>query len=334
MMQRRNWLGGAGATVLGSCLGLGSTGARAAVQWKLATGYKPETFHTQNAEQFAQDVEKASAGELRIAVHPNNSLFKLSEIFGAVHDGKVEAGEVLMAGIVKDIPLAGADSVPFVLSSYKDARRLWQYQAPMLEKALAAKGLMPLYAVAWPPQGLFSVKPIRTKADFQGLKMRTYNATTVRIAELLGATAVDVAAVDIPKALASGQIEAMITSSATGAESQVWTHAKFYYELNAWIPKNLVFVRKSAMDALSPSTRKAVLDAARTAEDRGWAMSETALRNALGELRGHGMTVERLSVELGREITRLGERFSLEWVRTVGNDAARLFVPFYTQPSS
>ena len=332
-MQRRDWLGSAGATVLGSCLGLGAGRARAAAQWKLATGYKPETFHTQNAELFAQDVDKATGGELRIAVHSNNSLAKLPEIFGAVQGGKAEAGEVLMAGITKEVPLAGADSVPFVLSTYKDARRLWQYQSPLIETALAEKGLVPLYAVAWPPQGLFSVKPIRTKSDFQGLKMRTYNATTVRIAELLGATPVDVAAPDIPKALASGQIEAMITSSATGAESQVWTHAKFYYELNAWIPKNMVFAQKKAMDALSPAARKGLLDAAKAAEDRGWAMSEAALRTAVGDLKAHGMAVERLSLDLGREIGRLGERFSREWVRTVGNDATRLFIPFYTQTS-
>ncbi|CAN7269094.1 TRAP transporter substrate-binding protein [Acidovorax sp. LjRoot118] len=332
-VQRRDWLGGAGATVLGGCLGLVGVGARAAVQWKLATGYKPETFYTQNAELFAQDVGKASGGELAIAVHSNNSLVKLPEIFGAVQSGKAEAGEVLMAGIVKDVPLAGADSVPFVLSTYKDARRLWQYQAPLIETALAAKGLVPLYAVAWPPQGLFSVKPVRTKSDFQGLKMRTYNATTVRIAELLGATPVDVATADIPKALASGQIEAMITSSATGAESQVWTHAKFYYELNAWIPKNMVFASKKAMDALSPAARKGLLDSAKVAEDRGWTMSEAALRNAVGDLKSHGMAVERLSLDLGREIGRLGERFSREWVRTVGNDATRLFIPFYTQAS-
>lgn len=333
MMQRRAWVGGMGATVLGGYLGLTPRTGQAAVQWTLATGYKPETFHTQNAEQFAADVAAATAGELQIKVHPNNTLFKLADIFAAVRDGKTQAGEVLMSAMVKDVPLAGADSVPFVLSTYKDARRLWQYQAPLLEKAFADKGLVPLYAVGWPPQGLFSVKPVRTKSDFQGLRMRTYNATTVSIAELLGATPVDVPAPDIAQAFASGKIEAMITSSATGAESQAWTNTKFYYELNAWIPKNLVFAQKKAVDALSPSARKGLMDAARAAEERGWTMSEAALRSAVGELKSHGMTVERVSPELAKEINRLGERFSREWVRTVGHDATRLFVPFYTNAS-
>lgn len=320
-----------GAAVLGSCLGGLAPSARAATQWKLATGYKSETFHTRNAVQFAQEVGRASAGEVQIAVHANNSLAKLADIYAAVQSGQADAGEVLMAGIAAQIPLAGADSVPFVLSSYHDAARLWKHQRPLIEAALQAQGLVPLYAVPWPPQGLFSVRPVRGKGDFQGLKMRTYNAATVRIAELLGAVAVDVPAPDIPKALASGQIDAMITSSATGAESQIWTHARFYYELNAWIPKNLVFVRKPAMDALSAAARQAVAQAAQAAEQRGWAMSEQALASAVAELRSHGMSVEHIAPDLGREIGRLGERFSREWVRSVGHDATRLFVPFYTQ---
>lgn len=330
-MQRREWLGGMGAAALGACLGGLPGGARAASEWKLATGYKSETFHTRNVEQFAQEVGRSSAGELRIAVHANNSLAKLSDIFAAVQSGKAEAGEVLMAGIVGQVPLAGADSVPFVLSTYQDAARLWKHQRPLIDAALHAQGLVPLYAVPWPPQGLFSVRPVRGKGDFQGLKMRTYNAATVRIAELLGAVAVDVPAPDIPKALATGQIEAMITSSATGAESQIWTHARFYYELNAWIPKNLVFARKQAMDALGAAARGAVAQAAQAAEERGWAMSEQAMASAVAELRSHGMAVERIAPDLGREIGRLGERFSREWVRSVGHDATRLFVPFYTQ---
>jgi TRAP-type C4-dicarboxylate transport system substrate-binding protein len=330
-IQRRDWLGGVGAAVVGGGLAVPWKSARANTQWRLATGYKAETFHTQNVEQFAREAGQASAGELHIAVHSNNSLAKLSEIFGAVQSGKAQAGEVLMGGITREIPIAGADSVPFVVSSYQAAQRLWTHQKPLLEAALQAKGLVPLYAVPWPPQGLFSVKPVRSKADFQGLKMRTYNAATVRIAQLLGAVPVDVPAPDIPKALASGQIEAMITSSATGAESQIWSHAKFYYELNAWIPKNLVFVQQAALNALSAVARHGVLDAAAAAEVRGWSLSELVLRAAVAELRSHGMAVESIAPDLGREIGRLGERFSREWVRSVGHDATRLFVPFYTQ---
>src|SRR3954464_135471 len=89
--------------------------AHAQVSWKLATGYRAETFHTQNIQQFAQEVAQASGGQLKIEVHPNNSLMKLNEIRQAVQDGKLEAGETIMTSLVKEIPVAGADSIPFVV---------------------------------------------------------------------------------------------------------------------------------------------------------------------------------------------------------------------------
>ncbi|MEP6792344.1 MAG: TRAP transporter substrate-binding protein DctP, partial [Ramlibacter sp.] len=183
--------------------------AHAQTTWKLATGYRAESFHTQNLYQFAQEVEQASAGQLKIELFPNNTLAKLNDIRQAVQDGKADAGETIMSSLVKDIPIAGADSVPFVVSSYSDAQRMWSLQRPLIEKHLAAKGLKVLYAVPWPPQGLFSNKPIRGSADFAGTKMRTYNQATIRIAEFVKAAPVDVAMVEVSKALSEGRMDNM-----------------------------------------------------------------------------------------------------------------------------
>jgi TRAP-type C4-dicarboxylate transport system substrate-binding protein len=301
------------------------------VTWKLATGYRAESFHTENIVQFAQDVERATQGRLKIEVHPNNSLFKLGEIFAATSAGKVQAGETIMAGLVKDMPIAGADSIPFVVGSYPDARRMWQLQRPIVERHFAEKGLKVLFAVPWPPQGLFSNKPINSTADFSGTKMRTYNQTTVRIAEYMKARPVDVAMVDVNKALAEGRMDNMITSGVTGVENQVWGSIKYYYEINAWFPKNIVFVNAKAFDALEPAQRQAVLEAAAQADTRGWARSQAAMTDATNELRAHGIRVERASREFDNEIKRLGEKFSREWIRSTGNEANRIFVPYYTQ---
>ena len=305
--------------------------AHAQTNWKLATGYRAESFHTQSIMQFAHDVELATNGQLKIEVHPNNSLFKLGEIRQAVQDRKVEAGETIMTSLVKDIPIAGADSVPFVVSTYSDAQRLWHLQRPLIEKHFAARGLKPLYSVPWPPQGLFSNKPIRGSADFAGTRMRTYNQTTIRIAELMKAQPVDVAMVEVNKALAEGRMDNMITSAVTGVENQVWGPIKYYYEINAWFPKNVVFVNAKAFDALKPATKQAVLKAAAAAETRGWAKSQAVMMDSTSELRANGIKVERISSEFDHEIKRLGEKFSREWVRSVGNEANSIFIPYYTQ---
>lgn len=305
--------------------------AHAQTQWKLATGYRAESFHTRNVVQFAQDVERASGGALRIEVHANNALFKLGEIPQAVQDGKVQAGETIMTSLVQGMPIAGADTVPFLVRSYADARRLWDLQRPLIDGHFAAKGLKALYAVPWPPQGLFSIGPVRSSADFKGTRMRTYNPATVRIAELLGATPVDVPMVEVNKALSAGKLDSMITSALTGVENQVWGQIKQYYGINAWLPKNIVFVNQQAFDALPPAARHAVTQAAAEAETRGWALSAAVAEESVGELQRKGIKVERASAELDTELKRLGERFSREWVQSVGNEANKIFIPYYFQ---
>ncbi len=297
--------------------------------WKLATGYRAESFHTENLAQFGRDVEVATGSKLKFELAPNGSLFKLNDIRQAVQDGKVDAGETIMTSMVKDIPIAGADSIPFVVGSYKSALKLWKLQRPGMEREFASHGLKILYAVPWPPQGLYSTRPIRSAADFKSMKMRTYNQTTVRIAEMLGATAVDVPMVDVGSALSEGRVDGMITSAVTGVENKVWGHIKYYYEINAWFPKNIVFVNAKNFDALSPEARATVLIAAAQAETRGWSTSEAVAASSTKELQSNGIKIERLSSDLETDIKRLGERFSREWVRTVGHAASDIFVPYY-----
>jgi TRAP-type transport system periplasmic protein len=314
-----------------ACAALVAPRVRARTGWRLATGYRGESFHTLNIATLARDVSAATGGELRIEVHPNNGLVKLADMRAAVESGQVEAGETIMTSLVREIPIAGADSVPFIVSSYADARRMWRCQRPLVERHFAKRGLQVLYAVPWPPQGLYSTRPIASAADLRGSRMRTYNPTTARIAELLGAQGVDVPMVEVGKALAEGRIDSMITSAVTGVENKVWSHVKHYYDINAWFPKNVVFANVAALNALPARSRDALLDASAAAEQRGWAASAAAATQSVEELRRNGMKVDKVPPELGQEIKRLGERFSIEWIRQVGAQANEIFVPYFTQ---
>ena len=306
-----------------------ATVAHAQTSWKLATGYRAESFHTENIAQFSREIATVTKGQLAMDLAPNGSLFKLADIRQAVEEGKVQAGETIMTSMVKDIPIAGADSIPFVVGSYKRAQRLWELQRPGMEREFAQRGLKILYTVPWPPQGLYTTRPVKTLGDFKNMKMRTYNQTTVRLAEMLGATSVDVAMVDVGKAANEGRMDAMITSAVTGVENKVWGPIKHYYEINAWYPKNIVFVNAKAFDALTPDARSAVLKAAAEAEGRGWLASEAVAQSATKELQANGIKVERISGELENDLKRMGERFSREWVRSVGHAASDIFVPYY-----
>lgn len=303
--------------------------ARGQRPWRLATGYRAESFHGRN---LAALLDELAAGGLAVQMHANNSLYKLPEIFGAVRAGHAEMGEVILTGLSDELPLAGADAVPFIVRGYEDAERLWRCQRPWMERDLQARGLVGLLAVPWPPQGLYSSRPVTRVADLKGRRMRTYNRTTERIAALVGATAVDVPMVQVGQALAEGRIDCMITSAVTGVEGEVWRHLRHYYEINAWIPKNLTFVNAAAWQALPAGLRDHALRAARSAEARGWRASADAAATSMEQLRAGGMKVERPAHELMADLRRLGERFSLEWLRATGPAANRVFVPYYTQP--
>lgn len=305
--------------------------AQAQTRWQLATGYREDSFHTQNLAQFVGDVEQATAGALRIDLRPNNTLFKLAEIRQRVQEGKVEAGESILTSMVGDIPIAGADAIPFVVQSYGDARRLWQLQRPLIDKHFEARGLKALYVVPWPPQGLFTTKPVQSGSDFRGTRMRTYNQSTVRIAEMLGASPVDVPMVEVNQALASRKVDSMITSAVTGVENRVWDQIGYYYGINAWFPKNIVFVNSKAFEALPASSREAVSQAAARAEVRGWALSEAVADASAQELQRRGIQVGRVPMAFEAELKRMGDRFSREWVKSVGHEANLIFVPYYLQ---
>jgi TRAP-type transport system periplasmic protein len=304
---------------------------RAATVWQLPTGYKAESFQGQNVARFARAVEAGTSGGLRIEVQADGARVPLAEIPAAVRSGQAQAGEVIMTGLAKDIPIAGADAVPFVVASYEDAQRLWRHQRPLVERHFEARGLKVLFAVPWPPQGLYAIRPVRSAEDLRGARMRTYNATTVRIAQLLGAEPVDVPMSKVGQALAEGRIDTMITSAVTGVENKVWGAARFFYEINAWFPKNITFANAAAFAALSAGEQKVVLGAASEAEVAGWAASRLAAVESMNELKRNGMKVESAPPLLQPVIKRLGERFSLEWLHSVGREANEVFIPFYAQ---
>ena len=208
--------------------------------WDMPTPYGDTTFHTQNIRQFAEDVSAATNGELQITVHSAGSLFPHAEIKNAVRSGQVQVGEFFLSRIVNENAAFGLDSQPFLATSYEDAEALWAEQREVVSDLLANQRLVPLFSVPWPAQGLYTRAEIETVDDLKGLRFRAYNAALEQFASLAGAAPVQVEAPDIPQAFATGQVEAMITSPSTGANSAAWDFLTHYTPINAWLPKNIV----------------------------------------------------------------------------------------------
>ena len=294
--------------------------ALAQTKWDLPTAYPPSNFHTENIAQFVADVDKATNGKIKITVHNNASLFKANEIKRAVQGNQAQMGEILISGYANEDPLFGVDSVPFLATSYADAAKLWKASRKGLDDRFDKQGLKILYAVPWPPQGIYSNKPINSAADMKGLKMRTYNPATSRVAELLGAQPVTIQAAELAQAMATGAVNANITSAATGYDTKAWEQVKYFYDAQAWLPKNIVFVNKAAFAALDKASQDAVLKAAADAEARGWKVSEEKTKWYKDELVKNGMTIAPPSPALSADLKKIGETMTGEWAKQAGPD--------------
>lgn len=299
----------------------------------LATAYAADNFHTRNIQQFADDVRAASEGRVNIRVHAGGRLLKPTDIFSGVRNGKAEAGEVIMSSLQKEELLFGMDSLPFIVSGYDDARRMWTAARPAVEQAMNKRELMVLYAVPWPPQNLYAADQVDTIRDFSGRAMRVYNPTTERIAELVGARTVSVQAVDLSKAIAAKRVELMLTSSGTGVDTKAWPAMNFYYKVNAWLPKNMVFIRKETFDRLSTADRKVMVDAARVAEARGWQLSQESDLGNEKQLAANRIKVAGMDFMIRSYLDRVGETVAREWLKKAGTTELQVLLKYTTERS-
>jgi len=302
--------------------------AQAQTRWDLPAAYPATNFHSVNLQQFADDVDRATGGKLKITVHPNASLFKAPEIKRAVQGGQAQIGEILLVNFQNEWQVFGADGLPFLADSYDAAAKLWRAQKPMVEKKLAEQGMMVLYAVPWPPQGIYVKKPINSAADLKGVKWRAYSPATARIAELVGAQPVTVQAAELSQAMATGVVESYMSSGSTGFDTKTYEHIKYWYDTQAWLPKNAVIVNKRAFDALDKATQDALLKAAADAEVRGIAASKKTNTESLDKLKANGMQILPPSPQLKADMQKVGETMLKEWLEKAGPEGQQLVDAF------
>jgi TRAP-type C4-dicarboxylate transport system substrate-binding protein len=316
---------------LASALALSVTTAASADTWDMPTPYGDATFHTQNIAQFAEEIAAATDGALEITVHSGGSLFPHGEIRNVVRSGQVPIGEFFLSLLVNDDAAFGIDSQPFVATSYEDAARLWAAQEPVITELLAEQGLMPLFSVPWPAQGLYTNGEIATVADLAGLRFRAYNAALEEFATLANAAPVQVEAPDIPQAFATGQVEAMVTSPSTGANSTAWDFVTHYTPINAWVPKNIVVVNERAFRRLPEDVQAAVLAAAEAAEARGWEMSAAEADAQTAVLADNGMIIVEPSAELTAGLQEIGAQMLANWQANASEAALSILTTYQGQ---
>ena len=308
-----------------------SSSALAQAKWDLPSAYPGSNFHVENLTQFVKDVDSLSDGKLKITLHNNASLYKAPEIKRAVQGNQAQAGEILLTNFANEAPVYELDGLPFLATGYAASYKLYQAQKPFLQKKLESQGMMLLYAVAWPPQGIFANRVINTTADMKGLKWRAYSPVTAKIAELVGAQPVTVQQAELAQAMATGVIDSYMSSASTGYDTKTFEYIKKFYDTQAWLPKNAVIVNKKAFDALDPATQQALQKAAEQAETRGWKLSEEKNKWYQSELKKNGMEIIPPSAELKDGLGKIGETMLADWLKKAGPDGQAMIDAYKKQ---
>ena len=302
---------------IGAMLSL-SAGAANAEKWDMPLAYSATNYHSENAAAFAAAVTSATEGTLEIVTHPSGSLYKGGEIFRAVRTGQAQIGERLISALGNEDPIFEIDALPFLATGFEDAMKLYEASKPLMQEVLASRGVMLLYAVPWPPQGLYNKNPVNSAADMKNVKFRAYNAATARLAELMGAIPTKIEAAELSQAFATGVAESMVSSGSTGYDRKLWEYVSHWYDVQAWLPKNMVIVNSESWASLDSATQQTVLEAAAEAEANGWAKAEELANWYKEQLAANGMTVSRPSDELRADFQEIGDVMTDEWLERAG----------------
>ncbi|WP_197019145.1 TRAP transporter substrate-binding protein [Thioalkalivibrio sp. HK1] len=291
-----------------------------AQKWDMPMAYADSNYHTQNGKDFAEAIRVATGGALEVVVHGGGSLFKGNEIKRAVQTGQAPIGERLLSSHQNENAVFGFDSIPFLVSTFEESEKLWQAARPTIERILIDQNLVLLYSVPWPGQGLYFNQEVSSIADMKGIKFRAYNPATSRLAELTGMQPVQIEAAELTQALSTGVAEAFVSSGSTGYDRKVWEQLGYFYEVNAWMPRNYVFVNKDAWNDLDEGQRNMVKGMAMLAESAGTARAHQLADWYVTQLAANGMKVQMAHDDLRAQLKEIGQTMLDEWLESAGED--------------
>lgn len=299
-----------------------------AEKWDMPMAYSGSNFHSATGAEFAKCVTTGTGGDIEIVTHPSGSLFPGAQIKRAIQTGQVPIGERLLSGHQNEDAIFGVDSVPFLATSFDDAAKLWKAAKPTLETVLSEQNLTLLYSVPWPPQGLYFKNEVNSVADMAGIKFRSYNNATARLAELTGMLPVTIEAAEISQAFATGVADSMVSSGSTGYDRKVWESLNYFYEVDAWLPRNYIMVNSDVWSGVSDGNKAVVTACAELAEYAGTWRAKEYTGFTMQGLRDGGMTVGPASDALKSELQDIGKTMTAEWLEASGEQGQAIVDAF------
>ena len=226
------------------------------------------------AEQFKKLAEKYTDGKVKVEIYPNSSLFKDADELEALQNGKVQ---MLAPSISKLSPFGVRDfeifDLPYLFDNDEDLHNVTGGQiGKNLFNKLEFKGIQGLAFWDNGFKQMSANKPLKTPADFKGLKMRVQSSKTLELQmEVLGASPREVPFSKTYQALKTGEVDGTENSISNFYTQKIYEVQKFMTLTNHGYLGYAVIVNKKFWDdlpnAIQTPLEKAMEEATQFAND-------------------------------------------------------------------
>jgi TRAP-type C4-dicarboxylate transport system substrate-binding protein len=259
----------------------------------MPTEYPQSAMPGLGVTTFAKHLAELSAGKIQIRPSFDASAgIRSAGMLAAIAEGRVQAGDAFAGALEGEDAIFALPSLPFLVTSIADARRLADLARPFLTAALQNRGQRLLYLTPWPPSGIWSKVPLQAPSDLSGLSIRTYDKVSSEVFASVGAKAASISFADTMPKLVEGSINAVLSSGDGGAGRGLWKFLPYFSEITYSLPLSVASVNQTVYDALSPDLREAVDAAGRQTEMELWLALSGRLQENYQRMRENGVTID------------------------------------------
>jgi TRAP-type C4-dicarboxylate transport system substrate-binding protein len=295
-------------------------------QWALANEYPATSLPGEGDAYFARLVANKTRGRISIVAMPDAKLgYKSREQLAAVAQGRIAMADTFGGALGDEHPIFALASLPFVVDDAAQARALFDAARPAYEAAFARHNQKLLFATPWPPSGLWAKTAVTDSEAVAALRIRTYDRTGTELFSRLGAKASVVSFADLPAKLASGEIDAVLSSGDGGAGRKLWEHLPRFTEIGYAMPLSFTTVNADRWNALDAETRRALGEAAAETEARQWQALDARRSQNYARMRENGMTIAtEISPQLRARLREAAKTAVEAWALEAGPEGRAL----------
>jgi len=286
--------------------------------------YPAKNLHTLGAQKYAELVKEYTNGSVNIVVHPGASLVKGNPL-KAVKDGTVAMTDMFIPFTAGGGKSFGISALPFIASSYDEAYKLYQISKPAYEATAKQWNQKILYAVSWPPSGIYTMNAINSTADFKDVKARTYDRNSANFVNMVGGSSVALPWGEVYSALQTGMVNSVLTSSASGKDGSFWEVLKHFTKISYAYPLQAVTINLDYWNSLSKAQQDAMLKAAKEVEALQWEASKKEDEVALKMLADNGIVISEPSAELKAELDKVAAKMLEEYLSDADDSIKAIF---------